>query len=190
VWPENYSVNSTQKVWGAVFAAHHPNVVVLDLSSFKCGHDSPVYGLVDAIIETSKTPYAALHDLDANKPAGSIKIRVKTYAHALKLHEERLRDARMKREELVPASDKKRLELLELRQKQLADRRVQDTHLKEQIEAIREKVRSYAPPARTADPEQMSPEQRGIMKLGRRAKDGSIVRLDAKASTSTSNTAP
>jgi hypothetical protein len=93
VWPENYSVNSAQKVWAASFAAHHPNVVVLDLSSFKCGHDAPTYGLIDSIIETSKTPYAALHDIDANKPSGSIKIRVKTYAHALKLHEERLQDA-------------------------------------------------------------------------------------------------
>ena len=97
VWPENYSVNSAQKVWAASFAAHHPNVVVLDLSSFKCGHDAPTYGLIDSIIETSKTPYAALHDIDANKPSGSIKIRVKTYAHALKLHEERLEDARKRK---------------------------------------------------------------------------------------------
>ena len=29
-------------------------------------------------------PYSALHDIDANKPGGSIKIRVKTYAHTLK----------------------------------------------------------------------------------------------------------
>ncbi len=71
VWPENYSVNSAQKVWAASFAAHHPNVVVLDLSSFKCGHDAPTYGLIDSIIEKSKTPYAALHDIDANKPSGS-----------------------------------------------------------------------------------------------------------------------
>ena len=35
VWPENYSVNSAQKVWAAEFAAHHPNVVVLDLSSLQ-----------------------------------------------------------------------------------------------------------------------------------------------------------
>ena len=48
VWPENYSVNSAQKVWAASFAAHHPNVVVLDLSSFKCGHDAPTYGLIDS----------------------------------------------------------------------------------------------------------------------------------------------
>ena len=92
VWPENYSANSVQKVWAAKFAARHPNVVVLDLSSFKCGHDAPTYGLIDSIISTSATPYSALHDIDANKPGGSIKIRVKTYAHSLKLHEERLED--------------------------------------------------------------------------------------------------
>ena len=48
VWPENYSANSAQKVWAAKFAARHPNVVVLDLSSFKCGHDAPTYGLIDS----------------------------------------------------------------------------------------------------------------------------------------------
>src|SRR6185295_3854856 len=129
VWPENYSVNSAMKVWGSVFAAHHPNVVVLDLSSFKCGHDAPIYGLIDSIIEKSKTPYAALHDIDANKPGGSIKIRVKTYAHALRLHEERLQDASMRKHELVHRIDEKRLELLELKSKQLEDRRVQDPEL-------------------------------------------------------------
>src|SRR6202044_1124516 len=104
----------------------HPNGVVLDLSSFKCGHDAPVYGLIDAIIETSKTPYAALHDIDANKPSGSIKIRVKTYAHALKLHEERLQDARKRRGELENALDRKRLELLTLRAEQLGAMRKHD----------------------------------------------------------------
>ncbi len=103
VWPENYSANSVQKVWAAKFAARHPNVVVLDLSSFKCGHDAPTYGLIDSIISTSATPYSALHDIDANKPGGSIKIRVKTYAHSLKLHEERLEDmAQAQRRAEVP----------------------------------------------------------------------------------------
>jgi predicted nucleotide-binding protein (sugar kinase/HSP70/actin superfamily) len=92
VWPENYSANSVQKVWAAKFAARHPNIVVLDLSSFKCGHDAPTYGLIDNIISASGTPYSALHDIDANKPGGSIKIRVRTYAHTLSLHEERLQD--------------------------------------------------------------------------------------------------
>lgn len=83
VWPENFSTNSAQKVWAAKFAARHPNVAILDLSSFKCGHDSPTYGLIDSIVNASGTPYSALHDLDQTKPTGSIKIRIKTYAYNL-----------------------------------------------------------------------------------------------------------
>jgi predicted CoA-substrate-specific enzyme activase len=179
VWPENYSVNSAQKVWGAIFAAHHPNVVVLDLSSFKCGHDAPIYGLIDSIIEKSKTPYAALHDIDANKPSGSIKIRVKTYAHALKLHEERLADAAMKKHELAHRLDQKRLELLELKNNQLEGRRVQDPELRAAIETLREKIREYQPKT-VAAPE----PEKGVIKLGKKNKDGSITRVSEVAATS------
>jgi activator of 2-hydroxyglutaryl-CoA dehydratase/predicted nucleotide-binding protein (sugar kinase/HSP70/actin superfamily) len=118
VWPENYSTNSVQKVWAAKFAARHPNIVVLDLSSFKCGHDAPIYGLIDNVISSSATPYAALHDIDANKPGGSIKIRVKTYAHSLRLHRERLEDLAAKRSELEKRVAAKREELLALRARQ------------------------------------------------------------------------
>lgn len=83
VWPENYSVNSAQKVWAAKFAARHPNVAVVDLSSFKCGHDAPTYAIIDKILGASRTPHLTLHDIDANKPGGSIKIRVRTFAYAL-----------------------------------------------------------------------------------------------------------
>jgi activator of 2-hydroxyglutaryl-CoA dehydratase/predicted nucleotide-binding protein (sugar kinase/HSP70/actin superfamily) len=180
VWPENYSANSAQKVWAAVFAAHHPNVVVLDLSSFKCGHDAPTYGLIDNIIERSKTPYAALHDIDANKPGGSIKIRVKTYAHALKLHEERLQDAAQRRQELEHRIDLKRLELLELKAKQLESRRLADEKLRAEIEALREKVRAYVPKTpRTGGDE---PAAKDVVKLGKKNKDGTITRLEAPAS--------
>ncbi|GMR07929.1 MAG: hypothetical protein BMS9Abin26_0934 [Gammaproteobacteria bacterium] len=90
VWPENYSANSAQKVWAAKFAARHPHVAVVDLSSFKCGHDAPTYGLIDKILATSRTPFLTLHDVDANKPGGSIKIRVKTFAYALERYEQHL----------------------------------------------------------------------------------------------------
>jgi activator of 2-hydroxyglutaryl-CoA dehydratase/predicted nucleotide-binding protein (sugar kinase/HSP70/actin superfamily) len=121
VWPENYSANSVQKVWAAKFAARHPNVVVLDLSSFKCGHDAPTYGLIDNIISSSRTPYSALHDIDANKPTGSIKIRVKTYAHTLSLHEEMLQDLAARRSELERRIAEKRGELLSARRAALAE---------------------------------------------------------------------
>jgi len=143
MWPENFSANSAQKVWAAGFASRHPNVVVLDLSSFKCGHDAPTYGLVDSIIEASKTPYAALHDIDANKPGGSIKIRVKTYAHTLTMHEERLQDARKRRDELGRSIDRKRLELLELRREHLRARMQRDPMVEAQIAEVRARVLSY-----------------------------------------------
>jgi predicted nucleotide-binding protein (sugar kinase/HSP70/actin superfamily) len=184
VWPENYSVNSAQKVWAANFAAHHPNVVVLDLSSFKCGHDAPTYGLVDSIIETSKTPYAALHDIDANKPSGSIKIRVKTYAHALGLHEERLQDARRRKGELLLKVEEKRLELLSLRREQLAKFAKKDPEIEAQIEATRLKIASYVAPANRPGATKPQVEQpKNVVKLGRKAEDGSIVRLETRGVT-------
>ena len=144
VWPENYSANSVMKVWAAKFAARHPHVAVLDLSSFKCGHDAPTYGLVDSIIAAAGTPWSALHDIDANKPSGSIKIRVKTYAHSLTLHEERLTDVAAKKQELAFRLDGKRLALLQMKQAQLAERSGRlDPALAEQIEQVRERMAAW-----------------------------------------------
>jgi predicted nucleotide-binding protein (sugar kinase/HSP70/actin superfamily) len=126
VWPENFSTNSVQKVWAAKFAARHPNVAVIDLSSFKCGQDAPAYGLIDAIVAAGKTPYLALHDIDANKPTGSINIRVKTYAYALGLRRERLLDEAARRSDLERAVRAKRAEVL-ARQKSELEQRMRET---------------------------------------------------------------
>lgn len=149
VWPENYSANSALKVWAAKFASRHPNVVVLDLSSFKCGHDAPTYGLIDSIISASATPSSALHDIDANKPGGSIKIRIKTYAHALNLYQEQLDDLARKKQDLRQRIDHKRLELLQLKQRQLQARSQADPEMAQQIAALRERIAQYQvePPA-------------------------------------------
>lgn len=121
VWPENFSANSAQKVWAAKFAARHPNVAILDLSSFKCGHDSPTYGIIDCIVGASDTPYLALHDLDANKPGGSIRLRVKTYSYALDLYKERLEDIAAKRSELEQSLALRRREILAAYRVELED---------------------------------------------------------------------
>ncbi|MFT5686643.1 MAG: putative nucleotide-binding protein (sugar kinase/HSP70/actin superfamily), partial [Myxococcota bacterium] len=111
VWPENFSANSVQKVWAARLAARTDNLALLDLSSFKCGHDAPTYGIIDNIIGTSRRPFSALHDIDANKPGGSITIRVKTYAHRLKLVEEELLDQATRKASLARTLADKRTEL-------------------------------------------------------------------------------
>jgi predicted nucleotide-binding protein (sugar kinase/HSP70/actin superfamily) len=94
VWAENFSTNSAQKVWAAKFAARHPNVAVVDLSSFKCGHDAPTYAIIDKILGASRTPHLTLHDIDANKPGGSIKIRVKTFAYTLEQYAREIKDTK------------------------------------------------------------------------------------------------
>jgi len=84
VWKNSYSANTNIKVWAAKFTARHPNLVALELSSFKCGHDAPIYSVIEGIIEKSGTPYFSFKDIDENKPSGSIKIRVETINYFLK----------------------------------------------------------------------------------------------------------
>jgi predicted nucleotide-binding protein (sugar kinase/HSP70/actin superfamily) len=90
VWKNSYSANTNLKVWAAKFTARHPNLVALEYSSFKCGHDAPIYSVVEAIIEKSGTPYFSFKDMDENKPAGAIKIRVETIHYFLKRYAEDL----------------------------------------------------------------------------------------------------
>jgi len=179
VWPENYSANSAQKVWAAKFASRHPNVAILDLSSFKCGHDAPTYGIIDRIVEKSGVPSSSLHDIDANKPGGSIKIRVKTYAHSLKLREEHLEEVALRKAELQRRIDEKRLELLRMKQKQLAEHRRADLGLERQIHELAERVSRYRIEAEKSEEEARlaGAVSDGLIRLGRKTKDGDVVRV-------------
>jgi predicted CoA-substrate-specific enzyme activase len=89
-WKNSYSCSTNHKVWAAKFTARHPNLVALEISSFKCGHDAPIYGVIEGIIEKSGTPYFCFKDLDENKPSGSIKIRVETIDYFLRRYREEI----------------------------------------------------------------------------------------------------
>ncbi len=91
VWKNSYSENTNKKIWAAKFAARHPNLVVLELSNFRCGHDAPIYSLIQEIVEASGTPYFCFKDIDENKPKGSIKIRIETIAYFLKRYLENMK---------------------------------------------------------------------------------------------------
>ncbi len=176
VWPENYSANSAQKVWASVFASRHPNVAVLDLSSFKCGHDAPTYSLIDGILSTSRTPTAALHDLDATKPGGSIKIRVKTYAHSLKLRQEQLEDVQRRKSQLEMAIEHKRLELLEMKKKQLDSLNQRDPAVEARLEETRAKVLAYQ-----SSIERQPEVPRGLVGLKKKSADGKLIPIRPQA---------
>ena len=94
VWKNSYSASTNHKIWAAKFTARHPNLVALELSSFKCGHDAPIYGVIEGIIERSGTPYFSFKDLDENKPTGSIRIRVETIDYFLRRYRDDIADRR------------------------------------------------------------------------------------------------
>jgi predicted nucleotide-binding protein (sugar kinase/HSP70/actin superfamily) len=89
-WKNSYSCSTNHKVWAAKFTARHPNLVALEMSSFKCGHDAPIYGVIEGIIEQSGTPYFCFKDLDENKPSGSIRIRVETIDYFLRRYRDQI----------------------------------------------------------------------------------------------------
>jgi predicted CoA-substrate-specific enzyme activase len=98
VWKNSYSCSTNHKVWAAKFTARHPNLVALEMSSFKCGHDAPIYGVIEGIIEQSGTPYFCFKDLDENKPSGSIRIRVETIDYFLRRYRDQVIERRKARE--------------------------------------------------------------------------------------------
>jgi predicted CoA-substrate-specific enzyme activase len=99
-WKNSYSCSTNHKVWAAKFTARHPNLVALEISSFKCGHDAPIYGVIEGIIEKSGTPYFCFKDLDENKPSGSIRIRVETIDYFLRRYREEIIRKRKATEEV------------------------------------------------------------------------------------------
>jgi predicted CoA-substrate-specific enzyme activase len=124
VWKNSYSENTTRKIWACKYTARHPNLIALELSSFKCGHDAPIYSVVEEIITNSGTPYFSFKDIDENKPTGSIKIRIETIHYFLK----RYREDMIKKKEKVMTIEEKMKEFEEKIRKQYA--------LQEKLEAM------------------------------------------------------
>jgi predicted nucleotide-binding protein (sugar kinase/HSP70/actin superfamily) len=88
VWKTAFSASSNHKLWAAKFTARHPNLVAVEFSSFKCGHDAPIYSAIEQIIERSGTPFFSFKDMDENCPAHSIRLRVETIDYFLKRYQE------------------------------------------------------------------------------------------------------
>jgi TPP-dependent indolepyruvate ferredoxin oxidoreductase alpha subunit len=127
VWKNSYSENTTRKVWAAKYTARHPNLVALELSSFKCGHDAPIYTVVEEIVSDSGTPYFSFKDIDENKPTGSIKIRVETIHYFLKRY----------REDMI--SKTKKILTIEEKMKEFENKIRRQYELQERLDAIHKK---------------------------------------------------
>jgi predicted nucleotide-binding protein (sugar kinase/HSP70/actin superfamily) len=89
VWKNTTSAASCQKLWAAKFVARHLNLVAVEISSFKCGHDAPIFSVVHDILDCSGAPHFAFKDVDENRPTGAIKVRVETIQYFLARQRER-----------------------------------------------------------------------------------------------------
>ncbi len=144
VWPENYSANSrAEGVGGQVRGAppERRGARPLELQVRPRRADLRPHRLASS--RPAATPYSALHDIDANKPGGSIKIRVKTYAHTLKLFEEELADTAAQRSELQRRVDAKRRELLLTWRTQLRQKASADPRARRELEELEAAFASY-----------------------------------------------
>lgn len=82
VWTSSYSSNTNEILWGAKVAARCPWITcVIRFSSYECGMDQPTYTPTQKIVEATGTLFFKFGDLDATKPAGSIRIRIETIVH-------------------------------------------------------------------------------------------------------------
>ncbi|MFW6181345.1 MAG: acyl-CoA dehydratase activase-related protein, partial [Spirochaetota bacterium] len=88
LWPGSFSENSSIKLWAGRFAARHPNLIAVEISSFRCGHDAPLYSVLDELFAASGKPYFTFHEMDENRPAGTIRLRVETIDYFLRQYRE------------------------------------------------------------------------------------------------------
>ena len=94
VWKNSNSVSTNNKFWAAKFAARHPNLIPIELSNFKCGHDAFVSRVIKQVIECAGKPHFCFGDLDENKPSASLQLRVETIHYFLQQYQRALRQPR------------------------------------------------------------------------------------------------
>ncbi len=75
-----------ERVWAARRIARDPHLVAVDLSSFRCGQDASVQGIVDDVLGDDK-PVLRLHDVDEHSPGITLGLRIATFADAVRRHE-------------------------------------------------------------------------------------------------------
>lgn len=84
VWRSSYSANTNEILWAARYGARMPWIAcTVRFASYECGMDQPTISPVKEITERSGTLFFSFQDLDATKPAGSVKIRIETIAYYL-----------------------------------------------------------------------------------------------------------
>ncbi|HEX7479958.1 MAG TPA: BadF/BadG/BcrA/BcrD ATPase family protein [Polyangiales bacterium] len=94
VLAESTNSGCAEKVWAARAVVAHPNLVAVDLSSFRCGQDASVLGMLQRTLGAADKPALYVHDLDEDRPTASLALRVQTFLAAVQRYEARALRAR------------------------------------------------------------------------------------------------
>jgi predicted CoA-substrate-specific enzyme activase len=84
LFSESDNSGGSERLWGARVAARHGSFGVVDLSSFKCAQDASTSAPIAALLRDSNTPTCTLHDLDESRPRTSLRLGLRTFAHAMR----------------------------------------------------------------------------------------------------------
>lgn len=83
------STNSgcAEKLWAARVLVDAPNLVAVDLSSFRCGQDASILGALSETLSRAGRPVLRMHDVDEDRPGASFRLRVETFVDAVASYE-------------------------------------------------------------------------------------------------------
>lgn len=87
--PEVTNSGASERVWAARRVTRDRHLVAVDLSSFRCGQDASIAGLVDDLLRAADRPALRLHDLDEDRPGASLALRIDTFVATVRAYERR-----------------------------------------------------------------------------------------------------
>lgn len=90
VAPALTNSGSAEKLWAARVIVAEPSLVAVDLSSFRCGQDAAILGTLTDLLDAADKPWLAIHDLDEQRIAAALRMRVDTFVAALHRYEARV----------------------------------------------------------------------------------------------------
>ena len=83
ILPELTNSGCAEKIWAARLICRDPNLVAVDLSSFRCGQDASTLGELVDILDGANKPTLYLHDLDEDRQGGSFRLRIETFVRTV-----------------------------------------------------------------------------------------------------------
>lgn len=76
-----------EKLWASRVVRATPNLLAVDLSSFRCGQDASILGLLTDALGDADKPALRLHDLDEDRPGATFDLRVRTFVESARRYE-------------------------------------------------------------------------------------------------------